>query len=238
MHILIRGAAVAAALFLGGCITVPPEVPFDRATDANIHSVGVLTPDLPDKPTVRLASDIGQSFGLIGALVDASMEANRDDKLWAMMQEQNFVPVDAFDQDLVGALKAQGFDASFVSVERDRNGVVKSYPADRKFDAYLDITGIGIAYGYMAAGVGSSNPYRPFVYVHCKLIRAGDGATLMEDTIMYNAVNGAPKAVTLSPDPQFQFPDMDSMDGDHKKAVAGVDAALHQSADMIGTLLK
>jgi hypothetical protein len=239
MRVLLRGAALAGVLFVAGCVTAPPEVPFDHTADTGIHTIGVPTPAMPDQPTVRLASDLGQSFGLVGALIDASMESNRNGKLWAMMQEESYVPRDVFNQDILAALKAHGYDASIVPVERDGHGQVKAYPAGQNFDAYLDITGIGIGYGYMAAGVGDANPYRPFVYLHCKLIRAGSGAVLMEDTILYNPVNGGgAKAVTMSPDPDYIFPNTDALEADHKKSVAGVDAALHQTADMIGTLLK
>ncbi|HEY2071713.1 MAG TPA: hypothetical protein VGG48_19290 [Rhizomicrobium sp.] len=233
-----RLVGLGLALCLAGCVSAPPEVPFDHTTATNIHRIAVLVPAMPEHPTVRLASDIGQSFGLIGALIDAGIETNHNDKLWAMMQEKGYVPTDAFSKDLVTALTEHGYEATLVPAGRENDGTLKTYPPGA-YDAYLDVTGIGIAYGYMAAGVGTSNPYRPFVYIRCRLIRAGDGAVLMQDAILYNPVNGlAAKALTVSPDPAYSFPGFDDLEADHGKTVQGVDAALHQSAEMIGSLLK
>ena len=69
--------AGAAALVLSACAS-KPEIPFDRATAGAIKTIAVVPPAMPDDGSVVLASTVGQSFGLVGALVDAGMAANRD----------------------------------------------------------------------------------------------------------------------------------------------------------------
>ena len=72
----------------------------------------------------------------------------------------------------------------------------------------------------------------------CRLVRAGDSAVLMEDTIAYNPVGPVQKAVTLSPDPNFSFEDFDALTADPGVAVNGLNAALTASANSIGALVQ
>src|SRR5262249_33951697 len=133
---IAKVAILAAAVLLSAC--APQEIPYDRTDDIKI--VGVLTPGLPPTPTARTATDVGQSFGLIGALVDASIESARSDKLNAMMTAQNFVPGTALTQNLTDALQAKGYTAKPVAVGRNPGDFLKAYPApsDSGVDAYLD----------------------------------------------------------------------------------------------------
>ncbi len=99
-------------------------------------------------------------------------------------------------------------------------------------------------YGYIAAGIGGDNPYRPFVVLQCKLVRVSDSAVLMQDRIAVNAVNqggggwAAPKLITISPDPSFVFPEMEDLTRNPKQAVDGTMSAFAQSTDEIGKLLR
>ena len=243
MRVLAWCAAIAASLVLAGCAG-QPEIPFDKASAGNIQTIGVLTPNMPERPTIWLAGDVGQSFGLVGALVDISMQSNRDDKMWAAMVKSGYVPRDAFLAAVESSLQARGFAAKTIAADRSSAGYLKTYPAagDNKVDAYLDIAFIGYGHGYAAAGIGSSSLYRPFAYLNCKLVRASDGSVLMQETVLYNYVDVSgfqkdPKAVTISPDPTYGFVDFDTMMSDAKKAIAGEDAAYHQTADTIVGLL-
>jgi hypothetical protein len=243
MRMFLRGAAIVVSLVLAGCAG-QPEIPFDKTSAGSVQTIGVLTPDMPEKPTVWLAGDVGQSFGLVGALVDVSMQSNRDSKMWAAMVQSGYVPRDAFLAAVESSLQARGFAAKTVVADRSHSGYLKTYPApgDSKVDAYLDISFIGNGYGYAAAGIGSSSLYRPFAYLNCKLVRASDGSVLMQDTVLYNfvvvsAFQKDPKAVTISPDPAYGFVDFDTMMSDAKKAIAGEDTAFHQTTDSIAGLL-
>ena len=239
MHALKWIAAVAAVTSLAGCAS-QPEIPFDKSANGNIHTIGIVTPGMPDRPNIWLASDVGQSFGLIGALVDASMQEARDNKVEAMLVDQKMVPRQDFMSALQDSLKAQGYDSKVVTVDRKQGSYLKAYPpaAETGVDAYLDISGVN--YGYVAAGIGKSTPYRPFVYTQFKLVRASDGEVLMQDTIYYDPVApfGQGKNITISPDPAYTFMDFDALEGAPKQTVSGIDASFHSTTDAISRLLR
>jgi hypothetical protein len=127
-----------------------------------------------------------------------------------------------------------------VPVTRDKSDFLARYPsnAEPKVDAYLDLVAAG--YGYVAAGVRSSTPYRPTLAVRARLVSARDSSVLMQDVVVYNPVGPAApsKAVTIAPDPAFQFVNFDALIADPDRAVLGLRAAIEQSAHGIGTLLQ
>lgn len=83
-------------------------------------------------------------------------------------------------------------------------------------DTLLDVS---FNFGYLAAGM--STPYRPFVYAELKMVRASDKAVLMQRTIAYNTLNtvNIPEtAVTIAPDPAYEFKDFDALIADPDRA--------------------
>ena len=79
---------IAVAL-LNGCAT-KPEIPFDKGAN-NIKTIGILTPSEPDHGSVVLASSVGQSFGIIGALVDTGMRMSRESKFNTLLGQESFI---------------------------------------------------------------------------------------------------------------------------------------------------
>lgn len=65
------------ALAISACATLP-QIPYDRTAAGNPKTIRVLTPAAPEKASVVLAATVGQSFGLIGALIDAGMQSSRE----------------------------------------------------------------------------------------------------------------------------------------------------------------
>jgi hypothetical protein len=232
-----RCAALFAALFVASCAG-QQELPFDNA-GPQIKTIGIMDPALDEKPTIHLASSVGQSFGLVGALIDTGLETNRDDKAYAWMQARGFGANPAFLKYLQSDLQAHGYTANVIPSVRSGTDYMKTYPdkAVTGADAYLDIVPLGMQWGYIAAGVGSSNPYRPYVALKCRLVRAGTGEVLMQDIVIYNPVGEAKNMIALSPDPAYAFPDFDSMEANPAKTVAGMDQSLHQTADTIAGLI-
>jgi hypothetical protein len=232
--------ACLALVALTACAT-EPEIPFDHAAYPGIKTIGVLQPAMSPSPTIWLASDVGQSFGLIGALVDASMQANRDKRFSELMNAQGVKPDAIFLADIHTTLTAHGYSVTDVPEARPSMDLLKTYPkggADG-VDAYLDIAIVN--YGYVAAGIGDSTPYRPFVGAHCRLVRASDGAVLMQDMVVYNPVVTAgpqQRAVTISPDPAYTFKDFDTLTGDPPNAMKGMNVGLGDTANSIGTLVQ
>jgi hypothetical protein len=230
--------AAALALVLAGCAA--PGIPYDRSA-AEVKRIGLVTPKMPADASVVLASSMGQSFGLIGALIDAGIQANRDTKFKEVLTQHSFSADAIFVQSVTGALQRHGYEVTVIPVTRADSEFLIKYPeTEPKVDAYLDI--VMNSYGYVAAGVRGSTPYRPSVAVRTRLVSAKNAAVLMQDTVIYNAINpGAPynkHAVTVPPDPAYEFGNFDKLVASPAVAVKGLHVALEESAQTVSTLLK
>lgn len=232
----LRHAAVfiVTALVLAGCAGAP-EIPYDHSAEAGVKSIGVLKP-YSRGPTIVLASTVGQSFGLIGALIDAGMTEHRNTEFTGLMQSQNFDADAYFVSCLTKDLEARGYKVVVIPTARPDDKFLATYPAsDSKVDAYLDAR---MQFGYIAAGLGNSNPYRPAFWTRARLIDAQSSSVLMEDTVMYNPL-GAPKnIVTIAPDPTQQFVDFDTMMANPPAAITGLETAEAKSAAALANLLR
>jgi hypothetical protein len=95
-------------------------------------------------------------------------------------------------------------------------------------------------YGYIAAGIGSSTPYRPIDILQVRLVRALDSKVLMEDTVVYNPVAPAlpTNIVTVSPNPDYTFQDFDALTADRVAMSKGLKDSVDQSADAVAKLLR
>lgn len=231
--------AIALAFIVVGCTAIP-EVPYDRMTAGNIKTIGILDPSIPQDASVILATSPGQSFGLVGALVDASLQENRERSFKKMVQAQNFSARDTFMSRLTQRLEMNGYTTAKVSATRPGSNFFSKYPSEMNVDALLDL--VVENYGYIAAGVGQSAPYRPRFAAKIRLVRASDSTVLMQDTVIYNAyetyANEAKGVVTIAPNGNYAYPDFNSMEANPEQAVTGLQDAINQSADAIGNLLR
>ncbi len=233
-RLLGRIAGAAIILLAAGC--AQNEVAFDASQAGSIKTIAVVTPQTPSTPAVMLASSVGQSFGLIGALVDAGMAAHREGGMERLLAGQHFVAGGAMSQELGTALGASGYKVQFLQVPRPDGDYLKTYPpVPGGADAYLDV--VVPAYGYMAAGIGSSEPYRPALRLKCRLVRASDMAVLMQETIAYNPLAQNGKQIAIAPDPDYAFPDFDALMADPPRTTQGMQVAFHQSAGSVAQLL-
>lgn len=228
--------AMAGALLLGACAA--PEIPFDRTQQSQVQNIGVVTPKFPSGARVILASTVGQSFGLIGALIDAGMEASRESRFKAILEQQNFSEQDVFLAKLTSSLEAEGYRVSMVTFQRQGSDFAGSYPvgSEPKVDAYLDLVVTG--YGYIAAGIGNSTPYRPICQVKARLVSAKDSSVLMQDLVTYNPYGPSDHMVTIAPDPAAQYTTFDQLVADPAGSVKALQNATEQTADTVGKLLQ
>ena len=232
---------ILLGLLLAGCASKP--VPFDRSTAASVKTIGLVTPSFPNSANVVLATSPGQSFGLIGALVDAGLQANRESRFREIVAAQQLSVPDNFKEVLHTTLAGAGYSVVAVDIA-DRSGTsfLPKYPqqSEPKVDAYLDI--VTVSYGYVAAGVGSGAPYRPYYSIKAQLVSAKDGSLLMQDSIVFNAVGptGATgiEAVTIAPNPQPNYTTFDALTADPTGAVEGLRIATRQTAEAVGKLLR
>jgi len=236
MTISKLAAALTALLALSACAT-QPEIPYDRNAEQSNKTIGLLTPGWPSGPTSFLASEPGQSFGLVGALIDAARQSNRDKDLEKIIAAHNLDLRAQFVTRLSANLESKGYKVVAVSADATRSSFAKKYPgAAEGIDSYLDVA-VPI-YGYMAAGIGADSPYRPWFAAGAKLVRANDAHVLMQDRVVYNTIGEAKNVITLSPDPQYAFPKWNDVEAAPDRAVAGMQDAADKSADTIANLLK
>jgi len=236
MRRYFRALAAAGALFLGACAA--PEIPFDRTHENQIQHIGVVTPQFPSGAHVILASTVGQSFGLIGALIDAGLQQSRDSRFKTILEQQSFSAQDVFLAKLTSSLESEGYVVSTISFQRQGSDFATRYPleAEPKVDAYLDLIVTG--YGYIAAGIGNSTPYRPICQVRARLVSAKDNSVLMQDLVTYNPYGRADHMVTIAPDPAVQYTTFDQLSADPAGSVKGLQSAIEQTADTVGKLLQ
>jgi hypothetical protein len=225
MFTRIRGLAALAVLALVvGCAEIP-SVPYDRST-AHVTNIEVLGPAVDPHATVFQAAMIGQSFGLIGGLIDAGIQVEREKRLAAVLTAQGYRAADAFPKALTPALQAKGYTVTYGDAKREHPlSLVTEFPAAAAgTDAYLDV--VVDSYGYLLTGMAAQ--FRPFLYVTCKL----------ESAVQYNPLQSSKSIVAISANPVYQFDRVDDMEADPKKTTAGLDDAFGQVSGTIATLLQ
>ena len=231
-------------VLLGLLVTVSacgvPVIPYDRGATP-VKTLAVLSPAWPTAgPTAFLASSPAQSFGLVGALVGAAIQANLDSKFRDSIAGQNFDGEAMFRARMMAALKARGYELVEASARTDRTEFIEggygNLAADARPDAYLDC--IVARFGYVAAGVTDAAPYRPFLSLRCRMTQAGGTTVLMRDTIIYNPLVNAAGFVGISPDPAYVFTNSELLFADPAEAVKGMQDAVDKVTDALGTLLK
>lgn len=239
MFCRLKGLTVLGLLMLLSACAVP-VIPYDRGATP-VKTLAVLSPGWPTSgPTALLASSPAQSFGLVGALVGAAIQANLDSKFRDSIAGQNFDAEAMFRTKMIAALKARGYDVVEATARTDRTEFVEggygNLAADTKPDAYLDCLVARI--GYAAAGVTDAAPFRPFLGLRCRMTQTGGSTVLMRDTIIYNPLTQAAGFVGLSPDPAYVFTNSELLFADPVKAVKGMQDAIDKVTDALGTLLK
>ena len=232
----LRLAAVSlSSVLLVACASVP-SIPYDRAA-AGVNSIAILDPQIPDKATVYEAADLGKSFGLIGALVDSSIQSNREKKLAEIVETNKFSAKDSFISAVDDALQAHGYTFVDMPVERPKRDFLATYPdPPAGSEALLDL--VVVEYGYLKAGAGKQAKWRPHMMLKVRLVRASDKAVLMESWFNYNPVNETKGMVTIAPDPNFGYDDVDALVAGQAETVNGIQQAFVKTTAAMGTLLQ
>lgn len=243
MTYLKRFLVVLFAFALTACAAKYESIPFNQQAAKPVQRIALVTPSMPDEPTAWLATTVGQSFGLIGAIIDAGMQANRNDSLEQLLSAESFNANQAIVADLKAALEERGYEVVEVNRPAATDGkreFLKSYPnvSGEPVDAYLDVIVVG--YGYGAAGITSGSPYRPIIYTQNRLVSADGNTVLMKDDVLYNPIGGSTRSerITISPAPEYSFSDFDAIETAPEKAVNGLRTAFNKTAVTIGTLLQ
>ncbi|MDB5459295.1 MAG: hypothetical protein JWO72_1036 [Caulobacteraceae bacterium] len=229
-------AAVCAALSLSACATPYVGKPYDHASNG-VHSIGLASDAVPKKPIAYEAASVGSNFGLIGALVDAGIQANRADEVNKALVGDGFNAESKLQGRIITALGSQGYTVKPLDTgDRAKREFVTAYPSTPEpVDAYLDV--VVIDYGYLSAG--AFKPFRPTLTAKVRLVSAKDTSkTLMENTIAYNDIAPTRGVITLTPNPTYAFKNRTDMLSDPKRLEAGLEDALYQVADTVAQLLR
>lgn len=224
-----------AVLALGGCASPYVATPYDRAS-AGVTGVALVEDSLPEKAIAYEVASVGSNFGLIGALVDAGIQAERQDAVNNALRSIQFDAEGELETHLISALSADGYRVVPLPGEaRKKRDWLTTYPqAPGGTDAYLDVA--VLQYGYRSSGAGQ--PFRPMVMAKVKLVSVANGSTLMENQIVYNPLNVGQGIITIPPNPEYSFENRSALLADSTRLAAGIEDALNQVADTAAQLLR
>lgn len=223
------------AVSLGACASAYVGTPYERASN-NIHRIAIADDSVPPKLTAWEVASAGSNFGLIGALVDAGIQSDREHDMTEALATVNFDAEATLEQRLIATLGEEGYEAAVApGSDREHRVFLTTYSgAPEGTEAYLDI--VVTNYGYIAAGVGQ--PWRPTAEALVRLVRASDNTTLMENQISYNAMYVRQGVITITANPEFAFHNREAMTENPAMLAAGLADAFNQIADTAARLLQ
>lgn len=235
---LKKTVALAAALMLSACATPYVATPYERAS-ANVRAITVLDDSADEKAIATEVASMGSNFGLIGALVDAGIQAERRAALNKALETTGFDGEAMFERRLAERLGAEGYQVRVAeaAAPREKRDFMVAYPTpEGVVDAYLDV--VVDHYGYLSAG--AFQPFRPSVSAKIRLVSAADPSkVLMDNRIVYNGMAYMTEgAITISPNPAYEFQNREALLADPTRTSAGIQDALHQVADTAAQLLR
>src|SRR5213082_2001476 len=73
-HVCATGTLLGT-LTIAGCASFPTKE-FNKDASPALHSIAVAPIGLPDAPNIMIINAVGNSFGLVGALVEATRASN------------------------------------------------------------------------------------------------------------------------------------------------------------------
>jgi hypothetical protein len=223
---------------LAGCHTFPTQE-YNKDANQGVHVIAVAPVGMPDKPNVVIVNAVGNSFGLIGAAVEATRASNASNEAVSEYASGGYTYKTHFPAEIESALKAAGFEVQMLPGTRSGGDAAKflaAAPAAPGADAVLDIY---VSYfGYAAASANS--PYRPAIHLEARLTDLKTQKVLFADEIYYNNFTpaAAKKAITIEPDPQATFADRAAMRADPTDVVKWMRVAQKAVADELAKQLK
>ncbi len=196
---------------LGACTSFPTQE-FNKSANASLHTIALAPMGMPDKPSVIILNAVGNSFGLIGGIVEATRAANAANELVGELKTGNLDYKTYLPGQVTGALQAGGYAVVALDGTRPAGETGKFLtkpPQAPGADAVMDIY---VSYvGYIAAG--ATTDYRPAVHIEARMTDAKTQKVLFADQVYYNnySPNFAKQAITLEPDPKVTFNDRAAM---------------------------
>lgn len=226
---------LVGALCLSACADPYVATPYDRAT-AQVDRMVIIDDALPEKAIAYEVASVGSNFGLIGALVDAGIQSERQGAVNEALQGVAFDAEGQLETLLIREIGQEGYNVALLpgAARAKRDWLPSHSGAPEGVDAYLDVA--VVEYGYMSPGAGQ--PFRPYVWAKVKLVRVSDGALLMENQIVYNPLNVVEGVITIPPNPEFFFNNRSALLEDPTRLAAGIEDAMVRVAETSAQLLR
>jgi hypothetical protein len=225
-----RGALLLLAALLAGCAT---RVPLDPQAAGTVRRLGVLPAALPEGPTSLLRHSPGQQFGLIGAIADEILRAERERGLRGALAGRGFDVGARWQAILADSLRGAGFVVVALPATRGGGRFLEAYPP-AEVDAVLDV--VITAYGYQAPHIVA--PFHPHARVRTRLATP-QGRPLMEETFEFGPEQMVDFGVLtfIASSPRNAFMHSGQVATDPDRIVAGLEEAMAAIAVRIaGTL--
>lgn len=231
----IKVLGLVAALCVSACAAPYVATPYDRAS-AGVARIAVIDDAAEDDAIAYEVASMGSNFGLVGALIDAGIQAERRAALNRALDGAEFDAEARLEAILAERLASQGYQvATLDNGARAKRDFLKTYPAAEGHDAYLDV--VVMNYGYLSAG--AFQPFRPHASAMVRLVSAADpDRVLMDNRIVYNGMDVADGVIALSPDPSFEFQNREQLLAEPERTAAGIEHALSEIADTAARLLR
>jgi hypothetical protein len=243
MHQSLNRAARALAIICLTCLVVAcstfPTQEFNKSANADLHAIALAPVGMPQKPSVIILNAVGNNFGLIGGIVEATRAANAANELTGELQIGNldyrtYLPVH-----IANALRSEGFEvitADGARPESEGSKFLSRPPLPNGTDATLDVYVTYI--GYLAAG--ATTVYRPAVHIEARLVDKKTQKVLFADQIFYNnySPGAAKQAISIEPEPRATFQDRAAMLAAPQEVTRGLAAGLDAVALELARQLK
>lgn len=233
-YIMKKLFAALPLLALCACAKPYAGVPY-AAPAAPMTSVGLVDDSLPEEVVAYEAASTMSNFGLIGALIDAGVQASRKDRVNDALEGIGYKPEETFETYLGQAMARNGVQTMVIeSGTREKRKFLPKYPAaPAGVQALVDVNVVG--FGYSNAG---NQMWRPTVLADVRMVNAATGKTMMENRIAYNVVDSQAGVVTIAPNSEFAFQNREDMVTQPERLAAGLDDALRQVADAAVRLMR
>lgn len=227
-------AALLLSVSLSACATRYVGTPYSAPAEP-ITSVGLVDDSLPKDAIAAEVASTMSNFGLLGALIDAGVQASRRDRVNDALESVNYDAEANFEAYLVEALAQRQISAAVVEgPDREKYALLTDYPeAPAGTQVLLDFAVAG--YGYANAG---NQMWRPHVTADVRLVDAASGRTLMENRIVYNPIGPQQGVITLAPSGEYAFQSREDMVSQPDRLAAGIDVALREVADAALRLMR
>ena len=229
-----KSLAAIALLALSACAKPYAGIPY-TAPATPVTTVGIVDDTLPERAVAYESASTMSNFGLIGGLIDAGVQASRRDRVNDALASVNHDPEGTFEGYLISALAQNGVSATMVDgPDREKRAFLEAYPdAPAGAQALVDFN--VKSYGYVNAG---NQMWRPTVAADVRMVDVLTGKPIMENRIVYNAVDAQAGVVTISPNPTYVFQNREDMISQPERLAEGIDDALKQVAETAVRLMK